>query len=187
MPPKKLAESVFQIKVTLKHSKPPIWRRIHLNSNTTLLELHAILQITMGWTNSHLHQFIAHGIYYGEPHPDFGFDVLDEEEYQVYQILNQPGDKFVYEYDFGDGWEHEILLEEILASDSDKTYPFCIKGKRQCPPEDIGGVWGYEGFLEALQDKNHPEHEDYKEWIGGSFDPEEFDVEEVNQMLLHFL
>lgn len=187
MPSEKQAESVFQVKVTLKHSKPPIWRTIQLSKDTTLFELHAILQLTMGWTNSHLHQFIANGIYYGEPHPDFGFDVEDEQEFQIYQIVNLPGDKFIYEYDFGDGWEHEIVLEEILASDSEKEYPCCIKGKRHCPPEDVGGVWGYEGFLEALQDTNHPEHEQYKEWIGGSFDSEAFDIEEVNQKLQHYL
>ena len=187
MPLKKQAGSVFQMKVTLKHSKPPIWRRTHLDSNTTLFELHAILQLSMGWTNSHLHQFIANGIYYGEPHPDFGLDVLDEQEYQIHQIVNEPGDKFIYEYDFGDGWEHEVVLEEKLAFEPNTKYPCCIKGKRRCPPEDIGGVWGYEYFLEALLDINHPEHEQYKEWIDGSYDSEEFDLEEVNQMLRHYL
>ncbi|MFK7845593.1 MAG: plasmid pRiA4b ORF-3 family protein [Rhodothermales bacterium] len=186
MPNPKSEESVFQLKVTLNHSKPPIWRRIELIGKTKLSDFHEILQLTMGWTNSHLHQFDAGGVCYGEPHPDFGFEVIDEETIALSQLVIKEGDRFIYQYDFGDGWEHELLLEKILAIDARARYPRCVKGKRRCPPEDIGGVWGYDYFLEAIQDKKHPEHAHYKEWVDDSFDPEEFNIDEVNEMLEHY-
>ena len=175
--------AIFQLKVLLKHSKPPIWRRLQVKSDTTLYKLHWIIQIAMGWTNSHLHQFIADGVYYGEPHPDFGFDVISERRVRLYQLVSGVKDKFIYEYDFGDSWEHEVVVEKILKPEPKTRYPHCIKGKRACPPEDIGGVWGYDDFLDAIQNKDHPEHEMYLDWIGGSFDPEAFDMDEVNQEL----
>ncbi len=183
MPAKPKDSLVFQLKVTLRYSKPPIWRRIQVRSDVTLHQLHRIIQIAMGWTNSHMHQFIAFGEFYGEPEPEFDFDVKDERRVRLNQIVTQPKDAFIYEYDFGDGWEHEIVLEKILEPEQKASYPRCIKGKRNCPPEDVGGVWGYEGFLEAIGDADHPEHEEYVEWIGGSFDPEAFDLEEVNEEL----
>ena len=183
MPAKQRDSSIYQLKVTLKHSKPPIWRRIQVKEDTTLYQLHQTIQIAMGWTNSHLHQFIANEVYYGEPHPDFGFEVKSERRTRLNQIASEVKDKFIYEYDFGDGWEHEIVVEEIMEPASRQRYPRCIKGKRSGPPEDVGGVWGYDNFLEAIQNEEHPEHEEYLEWIGGSFDPEAFDCAEVNEEL----
>lgn len=174
---------IYQLKVTLRHSKPPIWRRLQVRSDTTLYKLHHILQIAMGWTNSHLHQFIAYGVYYGEPDPYLEMDVVSERRTRLHQIVSDVKDKFLYEYDFGDGWEHEIVLEEILAPEPKVRYPRCLKGKRACPPEDVGGVWGYDEFLDAIQNEDHPEHATYCEWIGDTFDPEAFDVEEVNEVL----
>lgn len=98
--------------------------------------------------------------------------------------MRREGQKFRYEYDFGDGWEHEVLLEKILPVAAGVQYPRCLKGKRACPPEDCGGAWGYEDLLKALADKNHPDHEMYLEWLGGEFDPEEFDLEWINEMLV---
>jgi hypothetical protein len=181
--PAKNPVSIYQLKVTLKDIRPPIWRRIQVKEDTTLYKLHQIIQLAMGWTNSHLHQFIADGVYYGEPHPDFGFEVVNEKRTRLNQIMSNLKDKFVYEYDFGDSWEHEIVLENILEPETKTRYPRCIKGKRNCPPEDVGGVWGYSNFLEAIHNKDHPEHEEYLEWIGDSFDPEEFCLEDVNQEL----
>jgi hypothetical protein len=97
--------------------------------------------------------------------------------------VNKEGQRLRYEYDFGDSWEHDLLLEKILSPESDAHYPRCLKGKRACPPEDVGGVWGYEAFLEAVADENHPEHEMYLDWLGDEFDPEEFDLEAINQQL----
>ena len=177
---------IYQLKVTLKYSKPPIWRRIEVPGNTRLDKLHDILQTTMGWWNAHLHQFIVGGTYYGEPHPDYGFDMRDERKVKLNQIAPGEKSKFVYEYDFGDSWEHVILVEKVLPPEKGVHYPRCIKGKRACPPEDVGGVWGYDDFVEAVKDPNHPEHEDMLEWWGDDFDPEAFDLEEVNEALQKF-
>ena len=174
---------VYQIKVTLKGSKPPIWRRIQVTSDTTLGKLHRILQVVMGWEDYHLHQFIIGGAYYGEPHPDYGFEMKDEREVKLNQVVSGEKSRFTYEYDFGDSWEHELLVEKILPLEEGKHYPVCLKGKRACPPEDCGGIWGYYNLLEAIQNPNHPEHEELLEWVGEGFDPEEFDLDGINQVL----
>ena len=174
---------IYQIKVTLKGSKPPIWRRILVASDTRLGKLHRILQDVMGWTDSHLHQFIVGQTYYGVPDPDFDLDVRSERTVPLNRVLQEPKDKIIYEYDFGDSWEHELLLEKVLPPDPEARYPLCLTGKRACPPEDCGGVWGYAEFLEAITSSEHEEHETMLEWIGGRFDAEEFDVDEVNSSL----
>jgi len=174
---------IYQIKVTLDGSKPPIWRRIQVRSDVSLEKLHYILQAVMGWTNSHLHQFIVGGISFGEPHPDYGDSMQDERRMRLKQITTSEGFKFHYEYDFGDSWMHTLLVEKVLEPEPGQQYPVCIKGKGACPPEDVGGMWGYYNFLEALGDPNHAEHEMYLEWIGGEFDPQEFDLEETNEIL----
>ncbi len=177
--------SIYQIKVTLEDSRPPIWRRLLVPGDVTLAQLHDIIQIAMGWEGYHLHQFIVGKTYYGEPHPDYEpwAEMRDERKVTLRQIAPREGMKFRYEYDFGDSWLHQILVEKILPPEPGKGYPVCIKGQRACPPEDVGGIWGYYNFLEAIQDPEHPEHEDYLEWIGGEFDPEEFDLEGVNKAL----
>ena len=176
---------IYQIKVTLNDSKPPIWRRILVPINITLGELHHILQAVMGWEDYHLHQFIVGGTYYGVLHPDYDdyLEMRDESQVRLNQIIAGEGFKFRYEYDFGDGWLHNLLMEKILPPEPGQQYPLCIKGKRACPPEDVGGIWGYYGFLEAIRDPGHPEHEEYLEWVGGEFDPEAFDLDVVNEVL----
>jgi hypothetical protein len=178
---------IYQFKVTLKGSKPPIWRRIQVPDGT-LGELHEILQIVMGWEYAHLHQFIARGEYYGmTPEPgflDMGPETTDENEVLISEVLRKGRKgRLIYEYDFGDGWEHEVVLEKALAPEPGVDYPRCIDGARACPPEDCGGVWGYADFLDAIGDSSHPNHEDMIEWIGGTFDPDEFSVDEVNEQL----
>lgn len=178
-----ITSDIYQIKVTLKHSQPPIWRRIQVPADVSLARLHRILQAVMGWEDYHLHQFIVDGEYYGEPHPDYevwGPEMRDERRFTLEQLVPEEGLKFRYEYDFGDGWEHELLVEKILPAEPGASYPRCIKGKRACPPEDVGGVWGYADFVEVIRDPDHPEHEEWLEWVGGEFDPEAFDLEEVN-------
>jgi hypothetical protein len=174
---------IYQIKVTLRGSHPPIWRRLQVPGWTNLNQLHWIIQFSMGWTNSHLHQFIVGGQYFSEPSP-FDFEpVVDERKFKLCQVAPVEKFKFIYEYDFGDSWEHVILVEKIMPPEKGVHYPRCIKGKRACPPEDVGGVWGYEEMLAALKDPSHPEHEMYMEWIGDDFDPEDFDLEEANEGL----
>jgi hypothetical protein len=180
----KTAQQIYQLKVTLKRSKPPIWRRFLIASSVTLPELHDVLQIVMGWTNSHLHQFRAAGSEYGMPDPDFGLeDVMDEQGVRLDRLLVREKDSMSYEYDFGDGWEHVILLEKLLPFEPNQALPVCIKAKGACPPEDVGGLWGYYRFLEAIKDPKHPEHEELKEWLADDFDPDAFDMGWVNQQL----
>ncbi len=181
---------IYQIKITLNGIRPPIWRRIQVASNTTLQDLHNILQVTMGWMGGHLHMFTASGEQYSlapfyEPDSSFldEIDAKDSSRIKLNKLVTGEGYKMLYEYDFGDGWEHVILVEKILPMTPDTKLPVCIKGKRACPPEDVGGIWGYEEFLQALQDPDHPEHEMYAEWLDYDFDPEYFDKDEVNVVL----
>jgi len=179
----KSIKNVYQIKITLRDSKPPIWRRLLVPDSISLYKLHQIIQIAMGWTDSHLHQFIIDGEYYGIPSPEDWGPVIDERRSHLNKIAPFEGDKFIYEYDFGDSWEHVVLVEKILPPEPDIKYPVCIKGKRACPPEDVGGIWGYEEFIEAMSDPSHNEHDSYLEWWGAEFDPEAFNIEEINVAL----
>jgi hypothetical protein len=174
---------IYQIKVTLNGVKPPIWRRLRVSSITELTELHDILQIAMGWTDSHLHMFVVGDRQYGIPDPDFEDETISEEGIRIDTLLKKEKDSLIYEYDFGDGWEHTVVLETIIDSTPDETVPRCMTGRRGCPPEDVGGIWGYEEFLQAYSDESHPEHEDFVQWAGEYFDPERFDLLEVNEIL----
>lgn len=186
----KAAESgkVYQLKVTLKGSKPPIWRRIQV-PDCTLGQLHEIFQVVMGWEDCHLHQFIVKGEYYGVPSQDdfdmdMGIETRDEEDLLISQVATMGRKvRFTYEYDFGDSWEHDIVLEKTLEPAPNVEYPLCTAGARACPPEDCGGIWGYAHLLEALADPKHEDHEERMEWLGGEFDPEKFSVEAVNKEL----
>lgn len=177
--------AIYRLKVTLKDLRPPIWRRIEVRNDISLAKLHRILQIVMGWYNCHLHMFTVRGTDFGDPEDDETGElgVRSERRVKLSQIIMGERDRFAYMYDFGDGWEHEILVEKILPPEPRVHYPRCLKGKRACPPEDVGGVYGYADFLEAIQDPKHPEHDEYLEWIGGGFDPEAFDPEVVNEGL----
>jgi hypothetical protein len=179
------SNQIYQIKVTLDDIHPPIWRRIQVPGNTTLLKLHDTLQIVMGWEDYHLHMFTIEGLIYGDPADDEYGDLgtVDEARFKLNQVVCREGQRISYEYDFGDSWGHTLLVEKILPPQEGVRYPLCLKGKRACPPEDVGGVWGYENFLEAIRNPDHDEHEEYLTWIGGEFDPEAFDLEEVNTRL----
>lgn len=174
---------VYQIKVTLKGSKPPIWRRMQVTNETTLGQLHRILQRVMGWQGSHLYQFIIGGITYGDPGMLGDLDAEDARTVPLESIVRGAKWKFLYEYDFGDSWEHELLVEKHLPLEAGTRYPVCLTGKRACPPEDCGGIWGYAGFLAAIHDPQHPDHDSWLEWVGGEFDAEAFDLEAVNTAL----
>ncbi len=178
---------IFQLKVTLNGIRPPIWRRIQVPGDLTLPQLHAVLQITLGWTNSHLHGFRVGELFYTEPSPDYlDMAVMDEGQVQLNQIAPEVGAHFIYEYDFGDSWEHTLVVEKILPSEEGAAYPRCVAGKRACPPEDVGGISGYMAFLAAIQHPRHPEHAEWSQWVGGQFDPELFDLQEANELLQVF-
>ncbi len=175
--------SVYQLKITLDGIKPPIWRQILISSHIDLEQLHDVIQEAMGWDDDHLHQFVSGRTGYGLPDDDFGIETEDEKKYKVSQILKKEKDKLMYEYDFGDSWEHSVVLEKILSADAEYKLPRCIKGKRACPPEDCGGIWGYKELLDIIQDPSHSEYQETIAWLGEEFDPERFDIDEVNREL----
>lgn len=177
------AVKIYLLKIALRGVRPPIWRRILVLSSTKLSMLSNIICTTMGWHGGHLHSYNVDGVEYGEPHPDYGaHDFEDEARVMLSKIAPREKDKFTYEYDFGDSWEHLITVEKILPPDSAMKHPVCLKGARACPPEDCGGAWGYANLLKALADPNNEEHEEMLEWVG-EIDPEEFDIEAVNRSL----
>jgi hypothetical protein len=173
------AERLYQFKITLLDTQPPVWRRIQVKDGT-LDKLHEHIQTSMGWTNSHLHHFQIGEQLYGDPmlmqenFAEMGYE--DSTSTKLSNILPKSGKRFglEYEYDFGDGWRHEVLFEGCVRAERGKRYPICIEGVRACPPEDVGGPWGYQEFLEAIADPEHEEHDGLLEWAGGSFDPEAF-------------
>lgn len=171
--------SIYELEVTLRHISPPIWRRVRVPSDLTLAELHVVLQEALGWTDSHLHQFDVDGRSFGVPDPD-GPAVEDERRVRLADVARE-GSKLVYEYDFGDGWEHDVIVARVVQGD-DCAFQ-CTDGRRACPPEDCGGPPGYESLLAALANPDDPEHDEMREWIGGEFDPQEFDLEVTNANL----
>lgn len=173
-------QRVYRLKVTLRGIRPPIWRRIEVPAAISLFDLHATVQAAMGWDDCHLHQFIHGGIYYGPPDREFDMPMESERRTRLADLLRQPKDRLTYEYDFGDNWQHEVMLEAIGEVQPEAKYPRVVDGKRACPPEDVGGVPGYEDFVLAIRDPEHEEHASMLEWVGGRFDPEHFDVITAN-------
>lgn len=180
MPARVSAPQSYQLKVTLNLSEPPIWRCIAVPADMTLETLHSVLQISMGWENGHMHAFRVGKQQYGEKGLLDG--AKDERKARLSDVFSKAGSKILYEYDFGDGWEHEILLEEISSEPSTNT-PVCLDGQRACPPEDCGGIYGYADLLEALSNRKHPEHKSIREWLGEPFLSERFDIASVNNRL----
>lgn len=177
-----MAKKVYELQIKLLESKPLIWRRIIVKPDTLLVDLHRIIQTTMGWTNSHLHQFSDDKITYAPKEFEVEF-TRDSRTIKLNTILQKNKDSILYEYDFGDGWEHEIILEKIFEDDDINQIPRCIGGERHCPPEDCGGISGYEDLLKII---SNPKNEEYKEmlvWLGGKFNPEDYDMKKINQKL----
>ncbi|MEO6733960.1 MAG: plasmid pRiA4b ORF-3 family protein [Ferruginibacter sp.] len=178
---------VIQLTVSLQNSKPQIWRSILVNSHTTFFELHHIIQIVMGWKNYHLFEFNLDGYRIGMiEENEEGYQLnrpLDATKILLTDILSLEKDSFQYNYDFGDCWVHEITLEQTLQRDEKQTYPICIKGEMNCPPEDCGGIHGFYDMLKILNNKKHPEHKDTRNWIGKKYAPESFDASKINRQL----
>ncbi|HBF09418.1 MAG TPA: hypothetical protein DHW71_16340 [Gammaproteobacteria bacterium] len=180
------SRNIYQIKISLSNSKPPIWRRLLVWGDMSLPKLHLAIQIAMGWCNGHLHQFIKNDRFYGvidDEFPDPFGDTEDETQFKLCDLIKKEKDVVLYEYDFGDSWMHKITLEKVLKPDPALTYPLCIKGKKACPPEDSGGIWGYYNMLNVIADETNEDYEEYAEWLGDAFDPEYFSVSEVNEEL----
>lgn len=182
---------VFELKITLRGIRPPIWRRIRVGGHHTLAEFHEILQEVIGWTSTHLHQFEIAGRYFVPMSvEDEELDIEgDESAITLAEALRLAGKNFRYDYDFGDGWEHTIQVEKVLPAEVQPPVPVCLAGARRCPPEDCGGPYGYQELLEALRDPSNPQHTEMREWVTdlyGSearFNPEAFSIETVNESL----
>jgi len=177
IPPSK---RLYQFKITLLGIDPPIWRRIQTR-NCSIDKLHEHIQCAMGWTNSHLHRFEILGMVYGDPvllcdDPEC-FVGTNSLETKISEVVPPSGIRFrfSYEYDFGDRWRHDVLFEGCLTASAGVRYPLCLEGERACPPEDVGGLGGYEEFLEAISEPCHEEHEEWRQWAGSDFDPTHFD------------
>jgi len=140
----------------------------------------------MGWMNSHLHMFVHNGKSYGIPDDLDEFDIQNEKSVKLSNLLSKEGDIVLYEYDFGDGWTHEVLLEKIQPFDTTRELPNCRDGERSCPPEDCGGAWGYQNLLEIITDPEHPEFDEMNEWLGDEFSAEFFDASETTDLLLEY-
>jgi hypothetical protein len=190
MATKKIASSkdIYQIKVTLLGTKPPIWRRLLVPSSLTLAQLHDAVQTAMGWQGGHMHEFRAGQRSFGKPDPEYrsmGMDpVKSERTVRLSEVLRKTGPKLIYTYDLGDSWEHAIVLEKQLPVDPIASYPVCTDGKLACPPDDCGGIPGFYNLVEAFADPDHEQHKELRDWLGHDFDPMAFSIDSVNQMLL---
>ncbi len=172
------AASIARLLVTLDDVKPPVRRRVEVPLAIRLDRLHLVLQAAMGWTNSHLYEIRARDVGWGLPDPDFGEGPLDAKKARLVDVLEDVGTKTLkYLYDFGDGWEHTVKVERIADAVPGMAYPVLINATGRCPPEDVGGSWGYAEFLNAIADSAHENHAEMKEWAGELFDPKAVDVE----------
>jgi hypothetical protein len=182
--------NVHQLKIELAGSHPLVWRRILVKSDYTFEELHDIIQLTMGWENDHLYEFTVNNVkvHDFENEMDTGENPDERDCLDTFldELVNMEKTTFTYLYDFGDHWEHTVVLEKILNEGEGMKYPVCTDGERACPPEDSGGIWGYQNMLQALSDQDHPDHEDLNEWIGENWDPGFFNIKKVNASLLDY-
>jgi hypothetical protein len=181
--PGKTPSKIYQIKVSLCETDPSIWRRLLIAGDTNLGLLHGILQISMGWQNSHLHQFMVEEAFYADPEAELE-DVRNELNTTISKIAPAEKDNFMYMYDFGDSWDHVIQVEKILPEHKDFALPAtCIGGEGACPPEDCGGIPGYYDFCEIMQSPDNDGYDEMYDWFGRQYDPEQFDAGEVNKYL----
>lgn len=180
---------MLQLKIAIKGIRPPVWRRLLVSEDMDLLQLHDLIQAVFGWMDYHLHLFEIAGMEFVNTWDweEDGDQYQDDSRTKLGDLIPRfvpKGGKFIYIYDMGDYWEHEILVEKILPDSEKQKMPILLAGRRNSPPEDVGGPWGYENFLEAIRDPKHPEHETFLEWIGGDFNPEAFDLEAINRSLV---
>ena len=168
------------LRITLQHVEPPVWRLIHAPAWLSLAELHEVIQLTFGWKNCHLHDFYSGGVRFGMGNDEEPELVVDERAAPLGAVA-QVGRELLYHYDFGDGWEHRIVVESVIANGSDAVV--CAGGARACPPEDCGGPPGYQNLLRVLADPTDPEHASMKRWVGPRFDPTRFETVALNKRL----
>lgn len=176
------AASIAHLKIKLDDVEPAVVRRVEVPLTIRLDRLHLVLQAAMGWTNSHLYEIRARDIGWGMPDPDFGDGPLDASKARLIDVLEDVGVKSLkYIYDFGDCWEHTIRIERVIDAVPGIACPRLVEAVGRCPPEDVGGPWGYREFLDVLADPDHEEHAERLEWVGGPFDPTDPDVGSLDQ------
>ena len=175
-------DAVYQVKITLHGTKPPIWRRLRLPASTTLAQLHQIIQVGFAWEDAHLHAFEVDGRRYSRPDFELWDEAADEGGARLRDLAARPGTRLRYTYDFGDSWEHDVLVEDILPPDGVR-HAVCLTGRRAGPPEDCGGVWGYAELCDIIADPGHPDHAERVEWLGRPHDPAAFDKDAINASL----
>ena len=174
---------IFRIEIVLADSDPVVRRVVEVPGEASLALLHEVVQDAMGWEHAHLHEFDVDGARFGLPDPEWDAAVADESKVTLSGLL-ETGGQVNYWYDFGDDWRHRLVVEEVTAPEAGVRYPRCVAGQGACPPEDVGGVFGFEGFVEALADPAHPEHADRVEWWGSDqFDPHRFDLDSTDRTL----
>ena len=175
---KRRDQVAYVLVISLADIEPRIWRRFLAPSSITLKRLHIVVQTIMGWSNYHLHQFQTHLGTYGTPDAEYPDGTLNEARVRLDKFLTREGDQILYEYDFGDGWSHELRLERIIGRVEGDVVVECLDGERACPPEDVGGPHAYDVFLHAIRDREHPQHRSMLEWIGEGFDSERFNAQD---------
>ncbi|MHB1463302.1 MAG: plasmid pRiA4b ORF-3 family protein [Armatimonadota bacterium] len=178
---------IYQLTISLIGVKPRVWRRFQVGSDIKLHTLHAVILDVMGWIGYHLYMYEKDGICYEAPSDDNDISFYKttrlSTKTKLNEVLKMEGDKCIFTYDFGDDWRHTLKLEKILDVEPGKSYPVCLTGRCHCPPEDCGGVYGYEELLETVSDPEHEEYETMTEWVGESFDPKYFSIDDVNTVL----
>jgi pRiA4b ORF-3-like protein len=177
-----MARQIYQLRVTLADVAPPVWRRVQLPGAYTLDRVHRVIQHAMGWMDLHLHSFEIDGVQYGEPDPEGELMLRDELEVRLDAVAAK-GTRFLYTYDFGDWWEHDVVVEDVVTAEPDERYPVCVAGERACPPEDVGGGFGYAELLAALRDPTHPQHEQMRGLVRFGFDPEDFEPDRATTLV----
>lgn len=181
-----MIEPVARLRITLQDIEPKIWRRVDVPLSTTLMALHDIIQVVMRWTDSHLFEFVVGDRVYGEPSPDdedFERKVYQAKSIRLKQLLERGVERFLYVYDFGDNWRHDVVVEGVRDGDADTDYPAFVDGARRGPPEDVGGETGFMDFLEAALNPTHEEHAQMIEWYGKPFDPHDIDEQRIRMIL----
>ena len=176
------AASIIRLRIALREVEPPIWRVLEVPSRITLIHLADAFLVTMGWLGYHLYEYRIQGQAYGDPDPDFVYerDIKDLRRIRLDSVVPSAGDTFEFLYDFGDGWAHDVVVEAVAPPEPRVHYPRVIAGERACPPEDVGGPYGYADFLAAIGDPSSGSHEEMLDWVGGEFDPEWFDIDGIN-------
>ena len=181
-PRRRSVKTAVQLRISLMEHTPTIWRRLLVPGEITLSKLHMVFQAAMGWEDYHLHYFEIGGQRYGTLDEDFETEDIVDEAVTFVDVIKAPM-RFSYEYDFGDSWRHEVVVESIDLVPLMLKFAICLDGQRSCPPEDCGGTGGYEEFLEAIANPDHEEHDDYVGWLGLPFDPERFSLAQTNVAL----